>query len=100
MEETTKDIGGNNEYYSGHGLSYRPHPLSPPPAAREEPDYLGSLDWSQGSIADNARSVVENLLRKDLSSTRPYNYDHTGASNQSHDPRVAMEMRHKKVGML
>lgn len=73
--------------------SYKPLPFSP--QANKE-DFLGSFDWSHGNVADNARTVVENLLRKDLS-TGSYSAQASADHKQSHDPRVAMEMRHKKV---
>lgn len=64
----------------------------PPPNTKENNDFLSLLDWEQGSIVDNAKSVVEGLLRKDLGTANlGYNVP------ESHDPRIAMEMRHKKV---
>jgi hypothetical protein len=66
-------------------------------AVKEEVgDYIDSLDLSQGSVMENARSVVESLLRKDLqniASPLPLS-----SAARSHDPRITMEMRHKKVG--
>ena len=55
-------------------------------------DYLGSLDWSCGSVADNARTVVDSLLRKDLQKAGSVR-----STVRPRDPRVTMEMRHKKV---
>lgn len=64
---------------------------------REEVDYLGSLDWCDGNVADSAKSVVERLLKKDLQSLTSPSSASSLATKRSHDPRIAMEMRHKKV---
>lgn len=61
-------------------------------------DYLGSLDWGCGSVADNARTVVDSLLRKDLQSVHSAK-SLASSATRSHDPRVTMEMRHKKVSV-
>lgn len=88
---------GIDDIYNGWSLSHRPHP----PLAAEQgegADYLNSLDWGRGSVADNARSVVESLLQKDL--PNPHSQGLAGgaaARQRSHDPRVTMEMRHQKV---
>ena len=69
-------------------------------APQEEGDYLGSVvDWYHGNVAENARSVVEGLLEKDLH-TPLLVMPNTPSSKLSHDPRITMDMRHKKVCTL
>lgn len=84
---------------AGTDSTHSPSPHKSPLAAahQQEADFLGSLDWGHGSVVDNARSVMEGLLRKDFPSVRhPYS-NASLSTQQSHDPRVTMEMRHKKV---
>ena len=45
-------------------------------------------------MADNARTVMEKLLKKDLCNSGLRSHSN---SIQSNDPRIAMEMRHKQV---
>ena len=81
---------------ASHGKSRPPPAVAAAVAALEEPnDVIGCLDWSEGDIAENARSVVQSLLSKDLTSSSTPSRTHNPTHNQ--DPRVAMEIRHKRV---
>ncbi len=74
------------------------HNMRPPASsASRSDDFLSSLDWEQGNVADNAKNVVRELLRKDLSSTISSSNHRGTKSAVSHDPRVAMEIRHRQV---
>lgn len=86
------DSGSNHEKKGSFRCDYTTSP-PPSPTARDEVDYLGSLDWSHGNVADNAKSVVEGLLRRDLQGVN----SPTTHTKQCNDPRITMEMRHKKV---
>lgn len=63
---------------------------------KEEPgDYLSGLDWSEGDVKTNVRTVVDGLMKtSDIHSAKMK----VGGEKRSHDPRVTMEMRHKEVG--
>ena len=91
----------------GHYNSSKPIPLSPEATGlgvtedclrREEPgDYLSGLDWSEGDVRTNVRTVVDGLMKTssaDIHCTKM----RVGGEKQSHDPRVTMEMRHREVG--
>lgn len=86
------DSGSSHEKKGSFRCDYTTSP-PPSPTARDEVDYLGSLDWSHGNVADNAKSVVEGLLRRDLQGVN----SPTTHTKQCNDPRITMEMRHKKV---
>ena len=65
---------------------------------REEPgDYLLGLDWSEGDVRTNVRTVVDGLM-KTSSADIHCSKMRVGGEKQSHDPRVTMEMRHREVG--
>ena len=91
----------------GHYNSSKPIPLSPEATGlgvtedclrREQPgDYLSGLDWSEGDVRTNVRTVVDGLMKTssaDIHCTKM----RVGGEKQSHDPRVTMEMRHREVG--
>ncbi len=56
-------------------------------------DVLTGLDWSEGDVRDNARAVVDRLMKKSFSG-RKGSHD---LKKRSRDPLVTMEMRHKAV---
>ena len=54
-------------------------------------DLLSMVDWESGSIAQTTKSILDILMTKKIPRLPLLNHP------KSHDPRVAMEMRHKQV---
>ena len=89
----------------GHYNSSKPIPLSHEATGlgvtedclrKEEPgDYLSGLDWSEGDVRTNVRTVVDGLMK---TSSADIHCTKVGGEKRSHDPRVTMEMRHREVG--
>ena len=69
--------------------------LAKSPVAIQDNDFLGSMDWDQGNVSEGAKNVVEGLLRKEVWVNSPVTKQ--ARAKRSLDPRIAMDMRHKKV---
>lgn len=66
--------------------------------SKEEPgDYLSGLDWSEGDVRTNVRTVVDGLMKTSSADIHSAKMK-VGGEKRSHDPRVTMEMRHREVG--
>jgi len=63
---------------------------------REPDDYLSGLDWLDGDVGTNARTILDGLMKTSLVNT--HHAKTVGEGKRSHDPRVTMEMRHREVG--
>lgn len=64
---------------------------------KEEPgDYLSGLDWLEGDVRTNVRTVVDGLMKTSSADIHSAKMK-VGGEKQSHDPRVTMEMRHREV---
>ena len=70
-----------------------------------EGDLLSSQDWGEGEVGENVSSIVEELMKKTITSEgeerrrrgRGGKGERGGGTRGQHDPRVTMEMRHKQV---
>ncbi len=62
----------------------------------ESRDILSGVDWEGGDITDTTKSILDALMTKDISHV---SYLDQQQQLRSHDPRVAMEKRHKLVCM-
>ena len=59
-------------------------------------DYLSGLDWSEGDVRTNVRTVVDGLMKTSSADIHSAKMK-VGGEKRSHDPRVTMEMRHREV---
>ena len=59
----------------------------------EAEDFLSTVDWVSGDVGQSTKDVLRGLLSKELKCE----VSHRQPVAKKHDPRVAIEMRHKQV---
>ena len=59
----------------------------------EAEDFLSTVDWVSGDVGQSTKDVLRGLLSKELKCE----VSHRQPIAKNHDPRVAIEMRHKQV---
>jgi hypothetical protein len=60
----------------------------------EAEDFLSTVDWVSGDVGQSTKDVLRGLLSKELKCEVSH---HQPIAKRKHDPRVAIEMRHKQV---
>ena len=60
----------------------------------EAEDFLSTVDWVSGDVGQSTKDVLRGLLSKELKCEVSHRQP---VAKRKHDPRVAIEMRHKQV---